>query len=431
MVLQLQDFIYRFLFAILVGALVGIERENARLNKDIKGVPIFGLRTTILFAVLGFFFSFFAVYTDAEYLIAIGVVAALLITTTVYVSNVFTKKYTGATTYITMLIVFFLGALAGLGGYLNFMIAAIGSIVTTAFLAGKTFLVGISKKLKKQEIVSAVKFGIIAFIILPLLPDRALDPLGIFNPHHIWYVVIVVLAIYFMSYIFMKLFSEKGIIISSLFGGLVSSSATTYQVSVWLRKNKNLLSVATVGVFLAIVSGILGDIFAIIFVFHKWDLILRILPVQATAVLFMLVMSFFVYRDNKKIPNFKLELKSPFALVPALKFGALYTALLAAGSVLGGLLGVFGVYPIAFFSSLISSSTFIISTAGLYHLGKISLEEATQLIIFSTIVAFLVKIFWVRTAKNREFTKKVLLAAIIGSILMGLVLAIQILVSSA
>jgi len=413
----LVDFISGLVFSILVGALVGIEREHVRAIEQFKGLPIFGIRTIILFSLLGFFFSFFAVYTDSMFLVAIGALTALVVTTTVYFSNVMIKRYTGATTYIAMMVVFFLGAFIGLGGYTNYLIAAVGSIVTTAFLAGRNKLHILSRKIEQGEIFGAVKFGIIAFIILPLLPNRALDPFGLFNPFQLWYIVVIVSAIYFVSYVLLKIFSEKGLLITAMLGGLISGSMITFQIAGWLKRNKKLLSAATTGVLLTIVAGVLADLFVIAFVFHQWALLLMLIPSLAIAIIFLLVMMFIMHKKHKKIPHLKLNVKSPFALKPALEFGAFYLALICIETLVGNVLGVFGIYPVTILASMVSSSTAIISVVSLYSLGKIELIDAARLVLSAVAVAFLTKIFWASNAKNAEFTKKIAFATVAGTIL--------------
>ncbi|MDD5182282.1 MAG: DUF4010 domain-containing protein [Candidatus Nanoarchaeia archaeon] len=421
----LVEFVSGLIFSILVGALVGIEREHVRATEHFKGLPIFGVRTVILFSILGFFFTFLAMYINAMYLVAIGALTALVVTTIVYFSNVLIKKYTGSTTYIAMMAVFFLGAFVGLGGYTNYLIAAIGSIVITGFLAGRNKLRSISKRIEQGEIFGAIKFGIIAFIILPLLPNRTIDPLGIFNPFQIWYVVVIVSAIYFVSYVLMRLFSEKGLLITSMLGGLVSGSMITFQLANWLKRNKKLLPAAATGVMLTIIAGLIGDLFVIAFVFQKFDLLLKLLPALSIAIVFLLAVIFVLYKDHKRIPNLKLNVRSPFALKPALEFGAFYLALLGIGTVLGNLLGALGLYPLTVLASLVSSSTSIISTVSLYSLGKITLGTASQLVLVAIVVAFLTKMFWASYSKNIAFMRRVAFATIAGSAIICAIYALQ------
>ncbi|MBP7841096.1 hypothetical protein KA037_00225 [Patescibacteria group bacterium] len=46
-----------------------------------------------------------------------------------------------------------------------------------------------------DEIYDAIKFAIIAFIILPLLPNQDYGFLGLFNPYKTWLMVVFVSGI--------------------------------------------------------------------------------------------------------------------------------------------------------------------------------------------------------------------------------------------
>ena len=62
-------------------------------------------------------FAFITSFTSESIFMVVGLVFALTIATSVYLANVFVTKHTGATTYISVLVVFFIGALVALGGY--------------------------------------------------------------------------------------------------------------------------------------------------------------------------------------------------------------------------------------------------------------------------------------------------------------------------
>lgn len=65
-------------------------------------------------------------------------------------------------------------------------------------------------------------------VLLPFLPDEGYGPGNVLNPKDICMVVVVISMLSFASYIVMKFAgASKGIILSSIFGGLVSSTAVT------------------------------------------------------------------------------------------------------------------------------------------------------------------------------------------------------------
>jgi uncharacterized membrane protein (DUF4010 family) len=76
-------------------------------------------------------------------------------------------------------------------------------------------------------------------------------------------------------------------------------------------------------------------------------------------------------------------------------------------TLLNSVFGNYGIYPLGVVASLLSSTTFIASVGSILQQQKITLADATNLIVMATIVALLVKIFWIQPGKNRHFTKDV------------------------
>jgi len=410
------SFIQGLLFSIATSGLIGVEREHARkLSKS--HAPIFGIRTTMLFGMLGFLCSYISILLDFSPILIIGIVLSIVVTTTVYVSNAFVHKHTGATTYITMFIVFLMGTFVGIGGYVNYLIAASLSIIVTAILAAKRKMVSWTRKLTSEEILAAVKFGILAVIILPLLPNKYIGIYHIINPFEIWYIVVFISLIYFISYILMKLYSHKGLLVSSFFSGLISSSPTVYQLSDWARRKKELLNDVKAGVFIACFACLLSHLLIISLVFHNIPLTITLLPPYIVGMSSLLFFAFINYKGKHKFTK-PININSPFAVKPALTFGAIYTVLVFVGGVLNIYFGHLGLLPITFAGSLISSSTVISSLADLATIGKLSSSAASIYIVFSAVIALLIKVFWVHHARNKELLKKTLFGVFVTSLLM-------------
>jgi len=411
---DLLPFFIQFALAVLVGALIGIEREHARAELEKSGKikdhilgPIFGIRSTILFSLLGFMFAFITTFTGESVFIVVGLIFALTIATSVYLSNVFITKHTGATTYISVLVVFFVGALVGFGGYANYIVAGAVSIIVTFLLALKRRLTTFSTKLTNEELMSALKFGVIAFIILPLLPNTPIDPWGVINPFSVWFVVVAVSTVYFISYIMLKEFSHKGILVSSFFGGLINSAATALHLAAIVKEKKNLVMTAAAGICVAMIASMVSDLVVVFFVIQNIQLILlTILPY----VVGMAVLVFFAFWDIKHQhgEGEKIKLKSPFALKPALEFGVIYLLLLVVSSALNMFLGNIGLTISTVVGSMWSSSTVIFSLANLSKVGVISFKTAAQFNILAVSVATMVKCMWVNFSLNKGFSKKVL-----------------------
>ena len=69
---------------------------------------------------------------------------------------------------------------------------------------------------------------LIALVILPVLPDRAMGPFDAINPRGAWLLVVLVVAMSLVGYIAQALLGLRaGTLATGLLGGLVSSTATT------------------------------------------------------------------------------------------------------------------------------------------------------------------------------------------------------------
>ena len=66
------------------------------------------------------------------------------------------------------------------------------------------------------------------FILLPLLPNRPVDPLGVLNPYEIWLLTILIAVVSFLGYAAVKLAGpQKGIALAAAAGGLINSTAVS------------------------------------------------------------------------------------------------------------------------------------------------------------------------------------------------------------
>ena len=73
-----------------------------------------------------------------------------------------------------------------------------------------------------------LQFAAVSAVVLPLLPDRGYGPYEALNPFHIWLMVVLISGVSLAGYIAWRLTRDrKGILITGLLGGLVSSTATS------------------------------------------------------------------------------------------------------------------------------------------------------------------------------------------------------------
>src|SRR6185503_9251836 len=121
--------------------------------------------------------------------------------------------------------VLLMGAMTTLG----FRELAIGlAVITAATLAYKQPLHGLVERLGWDDVYAVVRLLIATFIVLPLLPDRAVDPWGALNPRSLWWLVLLISSLSLVGYVATRWVGhEKGSLLTALTGGLVSSTAVT------------------------------------------------------------------------------------------------------------------------------------------------------------------------------------------------------------
>ena len=131
----------------------------------------------------------------------------------------------GLTTESAAIVVCLLGAMTTLG---HREIAVPLGIVTAAVLAYKQPLHGFVEQIRWDDIYAGLRLLIATFIVLPLLPNEAVDPWGALKPYSLWLLVLLISSLSLVGYVGNRwLGAERGIVLTGLTGGLVSSTAVT------------------------------------------------------------------------------------------------------------------------------------------------------------------------------------------------------------
>ncbi len=131
----------------------------------------------------------------------------------------------GTTTEVALLATYLLGAMTADPAAL----AAALAIAMAVLLVAKAPIHAFARDLVTElELEDPLKFLVLAFIVLPLLPDRDLGPYGAINPRRIWLIVVALTGISWVGYIAVRaLGSRRGLLLTGLAGGFISASATT------------------------------------------------------------------------------------------------------------------------------------------------------------------------------------------------------------
>ena len=243
-----DSIVARLAVAALAGLAVGLEREWS--GHATGPTPRFaGLRTFFLLGTLGGVAGWLA-SSESVGALAIGV-ALLIAGAALVVSAYFLTARPGgqaveATTEVAALSVLALGALAGFG----YLVVASGSAaVIVLALSEKKRLRAAVSRIGEAELRAALQFAVLALVILPLLPNETYGPLGGIQPRALWTVVLVFTGLNFVGYLARKAVGPaRGFGITGLLGGLVSSTAVTFQFARMSKGDRALGTGLAIGV---------------------------------------------------------------------------------------------------------------------------------------------------------------------------------------
>ena len=321
--------------ALVAGLLVGFEREQASDEEGgDRATFLGGARTYPLFSLLGATAALLSRQMGiGPLLLAFGGTLGFLLVS--YADDVKRARGHGLTTEGAFLLTFFLGALAASQGVLEplgerALVVSSLAVVATLLLSVKPALHGLVHRASKQDVFATLKFLMVAVVALPLLPDRAMGPLEALNPHQLGLMVVFIAGIGFAGYLAIRLLGAgRGLLLTGLIGGLVSSTAVTLTFSGRAREEPRLAPSCARAVTLASVI-MFGRVLLVVVI--DFALVKRLAVPLGVMFAVGLFISWFQLRGAKSTERAAPEVTfaNPFELSQAVKFGVLFAAVLLA-----------------------------------------------------------------------------------------------------
>jgi uncharacterized membrane protein (DUF4010 family) len=347
-----------FVTSALIGLLVGLERERNPLAKA-------GVRTFTLIAVAGALASLLAQASGSDWMLGIG---ALIVGVTVAGAFLADRSTAaddfGTTTVIAALVVYSLGALNAYG---NVTLAVAVGIGITALLHFKAELEDVAHKLTPVDIRSMLQFGALSAIVLPLLPDEPMGPLGVWNPFHLWLMVVLISGVSLAGYIAWRFTpTRRGLLLTGALGGLVSSTATTLVYARQARAGTASVPAARLVILLANATMLLRVLV----------IALVLAPVVAAAAGLALLPALLgalpaLWRGWRASLGQQVDAaelyRNPTQLPLALLFGAGYALVLLVAAWVAGWIGTTGLYGLAVLSGLTDVDAITLSALQLFN----------------------------------------------------------------
>ena len=381
--------------AVATGLLIGLEREQAQGAEADSGSFLGGVRTYPLFALLGAL-SVLLVPVLSLWVPLAAFLGLLALVAISYADDVKKDRDRGLTTEASILVTFLLGALASSTGIVEpvsrrVIVVAALAVIVTFLLSSKPRLHALVERVSKDDLYATVKFLIVAVLVLPLLPNAAVGPLDVINPFSVGLMVVLIASISFVGYVASRVLGTgRGLAVTAMLGGLVSSTAVTLSFAGRARKEPALAPVAAVAIVLA--STIMfARILVEVAVVHRPLLRLLALPVAAMAATGVIA-GVILYRKANAAGQTPAgaPLSNPFELSTAVRFGLLYAGVLLISKAAQLYAGPAGMYAAAALAGTTDVDAITLSTASLARDG-LDARVATTIILVGAVSNTVVK----------------------------------------
>jgi len=372
-----------------LGALVGLIRQwSDQVGHDqAHEVDLGGVRTYTMWAMLGCL----GAYGTKELSPYLLPVVAILVGAQQVVSlaRVPLRQRPGGTTFASVMLTLLVGALVCWG---QRQVAVVVAATTMVLLGLKQPLHMWTRAFTTADIRATLQFVAITGVILPLVPNRDFGPYSGFNLHSTWLMVVLISGLGFMGYLAVRLVGQgAGVLLTSLLGGLASSTATTLAFS---RRSKEQPESSREDALAVIVACtvMLPRVLVAIGVIDPELAVALIPPFAVMAVPgigYAAWLWFFRRReaDNQAAP----ALSNPLNLSIAIKFALLYAGISFLVKALTHLGLSASVLPLSFLSGLTDMDAISLSLAGSHGKEAIGLQLAASAVILAAVANSIVK----------------------------------------
>ena len=242
--MEWQESLTGLLTALGLGLLIGTVRE--RLHKPIETMA--GIRTHTLVAVLGSVSFSLGMAPFVAGLLMVGALAVVG-----YQQSI--KSSMGMTGEVSILVTL---VLAGLAMH-DPMLASSIAVVVAGILFAKEPLRRFGRELiREDELKEVLLLAGAAMVILPLLPNHAIDPWGALKPYALWRIVVLVMAVGMFGHIAFRATGTRwGFPIAGFFSGFVSSTASVVSLGRNVTEKPHLLYATSAAALLSVLSSLI------------------------------------------------------------------------------------------------------------------------------------------------------------------------------
>ncbi|AVF60654.1 MgtC/SapB family protein [Vibrio diabolicus] len=380
-----EHLIWNLLITLLLGAIVGTQRGWVMRN-SVEGSRVAGIRTFSLVGLLGGLVGILAnIYTPL--LIGFAFIALVILTCIAFVIQQKKSGDVSITGVVSIMVVFVLGNLAVSG---EAVLAAAAAVITAVVLDNKRELHQALQKLQEYELDAALRLLLISIVMLPLLPNQSYGPWNALNPYEIWWMVVLIASISFVGYFAIKIGGAKrGILFTSVFAGLSSSTALTLQFSHLSREQASISPLLASGILLS--CGTMFPRLLIVLSVINPQLVKLLWPIVMAMMVALYIPAWWIWRRSE-VEQIEQSNKqtNPLALQSALFFGLVLAVIMLLAHALSDWFGNAGVLILSALSGITDVDA-ISLTLGRQSTQTLSVTTAALGILIAASVNTIVK----------------------------------------
>ena len=378
-----QEELFRRLgVSLAIGLLVGLERGwQTREESDHQRTA--GLRTFALTGLLGGICGLTSL-VSSPFVLAAGLLAFTGALVTFSFLEAAAEKNFSVTGIVAGILTFVLGAYATLG---NETVAVAAAVAMTILLALREPLHSWVRNVTWPEMRSVLVLLAMSFLLLPILPNRPVDPWQVLNPSEIWLLAILIAAVSFVGYIAVRVLGErKGIAVAAIAGSLASSTATTLSFARLAREHPQGTRLLASGILLAGIT-MMARIVVLAGVLKSELAAALIWPSAAAAAVLGVgaAVLWLRQRQNGATEHPQLQIKNPFDLGTVLQLAALIAAILLLAKLVATHAGNAGLFLLAAISGIADVDALTLSMARLSGVQVSAAEAATAILVAASV----------------------------------------------
>lgn len=217
-----------------------------------------------------------------------------------------------------------------------------------------------------------------ALVVLPLMPDRYMGPFNAINPHTLWIIVVLMMAISAGGYIALRLFGPRyGLPVAGLASGFVSSSVTIASMGTLAKQKPELMPGAVGGAVLSTVATIV-QMAVVLGAIHPATLVAMAVPLILSGLVAAAYGTWFFVKALRQGAPETIEMGRAFSFRSALILAAATGTVLLIVAALNAWLGSTGLIAGTAIAGFADTHSPAVSVASLAAGGKL---EATQTVL--------------------------------------------------